>query len=85
MNTPLLSELLIPTEIETLEEFNTRLMSLTTAINTATAAIVPCTKPSLHQEMVDQGTLSSTFNDEMGSKTPQEGTPPLPPQYLSMS
>ena len=35
-----------PMEIQTLEEFNTRLNSLTTVINTVVAAIVPCTKPS---------------------------------------
>ena len=41
-----LNELLTPMEIQTLEEFNTRLNKLTTTINTVVAAIVPCTKPS---------------------------------------
>ena len=44
--TLLLNGLPTPAEIQSLEEFNDKLTSLTTVINTVIAAIVPCTKPS---------------------------------------
>ena len=57
-----LNELPTPMEIQTLEEFNTRLNSLTTAINTVIAAIVPCTKPSPFTKARSYGPCNTLFD-----------------------